>query len=230
MRIVSRRMIIRWAAVVPALAALAAPAQSQARGTVERTGSGYVLRIPTANGVATQRFPSAARMLADFARVGQQPQLGQVILTGAPFPAALVDSLNGGLAQLALTGANEDVRSAAVSALVFMGKNRRDVTERIVGIYERSRDPRVRGNVLVLLPMTSGRSRAIAFLRTVAVRGGEPQDEPAKAVSSLALLGPEGQAVLRELHGGGLVRSPAARARLTLLARNGYQERGSHQP
>jgi hypothetical protein len=223
-------MIIRLGAVVPALAILAAPAHGQPRGTVEHTESGYVLRIPTSNGIATQRFPSAARMLADFARVGQQPQLGQVILTGAPFPAALVDSLNAGLAQLALTGANEDVRSAAVSTLVFMGKNRPDVTGRIIGIYERSRDPRVRGNVLVLLPLASQRSRAIGFLRGVAVRGEEPQDEPAKAISSLALLGPEGQAVLRELHAGGRVRSPEARARLTQLARNGYQERGGRQP
>lgn len=218
------RMILSGVLAVVAVGVLTTPSQAQPGPAVERTESGYILRAPTPHGIATQRFPSAARMLADFARLGHQPQLGQVIFNRAPFPTALVDSLVLGLEQLALTGAHENIRSAAVSTLVFMGRDLPDGTERVIRIFERSNDQRVRGNVLVLLPMTSQKSRALGFLRRVAVRSGGPQDEPAKAITSLAHLGSDGQAVLRELHASGAVRSQEARSRLTALARNGYRE------
>lgn len=212
--------------VLVAIVLVVVPAHAQSIQAV-RTDSGYTVRVQGQHGVSTQRFPSAARMLADFARTGRHPHLSRVLLRHAWFPPAVVDSLTSGLERLAIESSDPDVRNAAVSTLVFMGRETTGSTERLVRIFAGSRDPHVRGNVLTLVPMASDTLRVVAFLREIAVRNARApaDDEPAKAITSLSLLGGRGQEALRQLHESRSVRSAEARMRLDALARRGYRAR-----
>lgn len=114
-----------------------------------------------------------------------------------------------------------------------MGTAVPDVAERLIRVYGASEEPGVRSNVLVLLRLTPEKPATLTFLRAVAIReprNNESPEAPAIALSSLAALGANGRAIVRELHQRGMVRSPEGRARLQWLARNGYREPTSRQP
>jgi len=143
------------------------------------------------------------------------------------YPRPLVDSLLVGLEELALNDPREHVRVLAVSRLSSPGlrilpKPNSGTVGRLLRIYRRSDNPRVRSVILGFMSAQAERREALAFVRAIAIQ--EREDFPNavhEAIRTLVLgMGDEGRAVVRELHEQNLVRDPEERANLAQLARH----------
>jgi hypothetical protein len=218
------RPLLLLVLVVP-LATLRAAAQGDAERLV-RTSSGYELRVREQNGVQysitlpdPSAFPVAEPMPGRAAAVVEafHPARSAV-------PALADPAVQAALERLALRSDDPAVRQAAVVALARSAAP--GVGARLERLHRRSPDAALRRSALRLLPLAPERRHAIAYLVAVAQGGAHPADgydAPAVAVWTLAGMGDEGSAALRELHARGAVHSSEGRVALDYVARNGFR-------
>jgi hypothetical protein len=221
-----RRAIPLLLAAVP-LPAVRAAAQEDA-GRLVPTSAGYELRVREQNGIEysiTLPAPATARRPED-------PMPGRsAALDAAPDAASSADAaaasdpaFQAALERLALRSDDAKVRQAATITLARTAAP--GVGARLERIHRRSTDPMVRRTALRLFPLAPDRSRAVAYLATVAMGdadASEAYDGPTAAVWILAGMGPAGADALRDLHARGAVRSRKAAAALDQLARTGFR-------
>jgi hypothetical protein len=172
------------------------------------------------SGQQPQRSESAQEILAklelDAVRNGQS-SVSWLVRHPEKYARQKLDSVLDGLEKLALTAESEFVRGSAAASLASAGTADNplpNVLERIIAVYRRADDPLVRRMILGRMNIQKDRSRAIAFLRTVATESSANEDyEDAswEAVSMLNLMGSEGRAVLIDLRDKGALRTPKAR-------------------
>lgn len=150
------------------------------------------------------------------------------------YPPAVYDAAVNGLERLALTSNDDRVRTAAVMALVNMGNGAADppiagTVDRLSSIFWQSNDKGLRASILRVMCCQAERAQAVEFLKAAA-REDRPEDRgshwpPAHwALSTLALMGPDGQAALASLYAEDSVKNPVARAYMEYLSKHSFQE------
>lgn len=129
---------------------------------------------------------------------------------------ATVDSLVTGLEQLIFTAKTPMRRSEAAFTLAVAGTGEvplSGMVNRLANIYRRSSDAEVRAAILSMMQQQRDRTRAIAFLKSIAVEvGGHPDlSGPWGAVTALSHMNGEGVAALKDLRDAHAVTDPRAR-------------------
>lgn len=162
----------------------------------------------------------------------------QILALSAPFRARR-DSLLDALERLAMTSDHRQVWSAAAARIACAGQPDQGppaatgIIARLTRMYHRTQDVGVRSNIMDRLPEQAERLDAAALLRSIAAqpdphlhrRMDDIGDVRTEALRLLAMMGGEGQAVLRAMHRSGEARSPHARALLAEMARRGFPVR-----
>jgi hypothetical protein len=220
------------------------PVLAQQTATVERVADGYVFRtrdrFPNGTtGTGELRLPSVPGLLQGFVADAKNPSPHNerndltVLSHRGLFPRATVDSLLAGYEALAVDPTQDArVASAAIVAIGTAGSSQEahpmpGQTARLLRIYRAAGDRARRYGVVSQLGNATDRPAAVAFLRGIATL--PPSDETDQlavaSIRSLALLGDEGAAALRELHRTDAVRVPEARFAVEAFARRGYRAR-----
>ena len=161
---------------------------------------------------------------------GAGSEIVRILVNTAAYPPADVLELLGGLEQLAIGGSPPRLRAEAAAYIGLSGSHRSTAPRpgtvaRLVRVYRRSDDPLVRSlTISAMGEQVLDRSVAISFLEeTAAQRNGDSSWEAGKALTSLALMGPDGADALRRLHAAQAVRDPEARVILETMASNGFR-------
>jgi hypothetical protein len=211
--------------------------------SVERTGNGYIVHTRQTfadgtKGVGEERVGSVPEILRDFVAAVNNPSQTRpsmdnlVVAHRQLFPRATVDSLLAGYETLATDPTqNPRVAITAIGAIGMLGSSQHahpvpGQTQRLLRIYGAG-DKARRYSVLSQLGNATERPAAVAFLRGIATLPSNAESEQlvVASIRSLALLGNEGAAALREMDRTGAVRNPEGRVALRAFAGRGYRAR-----
>jgi hypothetical protein len=186
---------------------------------------------------------SPSELLSAFEREYQTPKgptsgvgrdIAQVITYPETYPPNDLTVFVNGLEHLALNGTSSSrARASAVMTLSLLGSRRkshpvRGITDRLERIYQQTKDPTVRGMVVVGMSDVVERAKALRLLERIALQHPEKSDFPgaaSRALGSLVAMDDEGRAVLRRLHETGAVRDPGAKLELANLAKQDFRLR-----
>jgi hypothetical protein len=206
---------------------------------VERVRDGYIVHtrqnLPDGtSSIAEERIPSVPGLLRDFAARAKNPAAGRsgssadltVLAHRELFPLATVDSLLAGYEAFASDPAQDRrVAQRAIVSISMAGsiRERNPVpgqTARLLRIYRAGDTARRFAVVSSLGYASDDRATVAAFLRGVATLPANAETEQlvVAAIRSLALLGEEGPAILRELYRSGAVSDPEGRFVLQAFA------------
>lgn len=142
--------------------------------------------------------------------------LSQVLAHPDQYPAAVLDSIVNGVEWMALHLKDGRARMWAAQTLATAGEIQRpmpDAFDRLIGLYRKADDQYVRSMILNRMEAQSDQTRAIAFLRDVALQSPRNQDVAQAslfAVSALSHMGTRGRAALIELRNSGTMTDPSA--------------------
>lgn len=194
-------------------------------------GQPGLTRVPVTAAVPELLAGYEAEVRGDKADRSATRDLGYLLLTHAEHPPQTIGALLAGLERLALTSDHPLVRSGAAQRLGRPGSEenarpRRGTVARLERVYRQSHHLDVRGVIVITMARQAERRQAVAFLRAIAVKPRDQQDFPGSASAaliSLAALGDEGRAVLRELHQHQLVQDADARFELSEFAKRNYR-------
>jgi hypothetical protein len=147
------------------------------------------------------------------------------------YPARDLTVFVKGLEHLALNGTSSRLRASALMGLALLGSRRKShpvsgITDRLERIYRQTKDPTVRGMVVVAMSDVVERAKALRFLEGIAVQHPEKSDfagAASRALGSLVAMDDEGRAMLKRLYESGGVRDPGAKLELTNLAQQGFR-------
>jgi len=134
------------------------------------------------------------------------------------YSAARVDSVLDGLERIAQASnmARRFPTSAPVLAIMEAGSAEQPpagIFEREMRLYRASNSVTVRNAIIVLMPRQKDRTRALAFLKSVAMQSGQQRDyeyAPYQAAQALSHMGKDGRAALIDLRDKKLLRDGKA--------------------
>lgn len=173
-----------------------------------------------------RRDPDAAEIAALLRTKGYAGEALEILTqVGGPRPRQTLDAIADTLAEIAISHPGNDIedvqiRGTAVSTLMHAGMGNGGIpypgaAERLLRIVETA--PRNGGGALYAPTLIPNKAQALQFMRRVAISDSKLAYA---AVGHLARnMGPEGLAVLRELHRQGLVSEPLARRDLAAVAK-----------